>query len=98
MGFSFTVFYICILYLTPEALAPSLAPYRIEVWVGVIALLASIPAMTRDSKWRIPQLALLGGLLVSVALSQILAITGWAVPSRHSTILFPPALFASDRR
>jgi O-antigen ligase len=71
MGFVFTIIYILLAYLSPASLFPNLAPYRIELWVGLLAVIASIPAIPGSRIWRYPQSFLIVGLLTSAVLSMI---------------------------
>jgi O-antigen ligase len=77
MGYIFTLLYISLLFITPSALMPSLASYRIQIWVAVAALLASLPTMIADSRWRVPQLAVFAVFLISVPISLVAGPSHW---------------------
>lgn len=76
MGFFITLLYISFAYLSPAALFPELAQYRIELILAICALLACIPDLPHSRFGRSPQLHLLIGLTLAVACSNILA-TRW---------------------
>ncbi len=69
MGFALTLIYVSLALLSPADLAPSLAPYRIEVVVVALALLFSLPGLMDSRFFRIPQNYLLAGMFAAVALS-----------------------------
>lgn len=71
MGFVLTLLYIAFALITPGELVPALVDYRVQLWLAVIATIASIPAIMREREARSPQLYLGLGLIVAVGLSQI---------------------------
>ena len=73
MGFSLTIVYILLIYITPAEVVPALAPLRIQVLVVALAGLASVPAlMSGTLRFRGPQLYLLAALAAAIALSILL--------------------------
>lgn len=90
MGFVLTLLYIFLALLSPADLFPSLAPYRIELAVAVLALLFSAPSLLDTRFFRIPQVYLLGGLFAAVFLS--VAIGGhWVGGGVDAVVRFVPA-------
>ncbi len=73
MGFAFTLLYVALAYLSPVAVVPELAQYRVQLIVAVCAMLACIPDLPKAKIWRTPQLYLLIGLTFAVAVSNIVA-------------------------
>lgn len=79
MGFFFTLLYILTAYLAPQTVFGSLAEYRIEVFIAVIAILSSVLAAQGSGLLKIPQSYAIVGLVASVVLSTIFAgLTGEA--------------------
>jgi hypothetical protein len=61
MGFFLSILYLVTYYLTPVAIFGSLADYRIELFVAVLILLVSLPALNESFILKTPQsLALIG--------------------------------------
>ena len=77
MGFALTLLYLALTYLTPQAVVPLLAPYRVELWVAVLAIACSLPTMLSDSRWRTPQLSFFTALLISIPASMIAGPLHW---------------------
>ncbi|HET8666737.1 MAG TPA: O-antigen ligase family protein [Terriglobales bacterium] len=73
MGFVLTLLYVSFAYLSPAALFPELAQYRIQLILAICALLACVPELPRSRFGRTPQLYLLLGLTAAIATSNILA-------------------------
>ncbi len=70
--FLFTLIYTVLSHLSPEALIPSLAPYRIMLWLAVGATVFSIPSLALHSTlWRSRQIYLMLGFVVAVPLSRL---------------------------
>jgi len=69
MGFVLTLLYIALALLSPMDLVPSLAEYRIELLLVLVALLLSTPGLLDPRFFRIPQNYLLAGLFAAVFLS-----------------------------
>ncbi len=72
MGFLVTVIYVLLALLSPANLFPSLAQYRVELLLAVIAMLFCLPSLFDYRVWKIPQIYLLGGMFVAVFLSQVI--------------------------
>lgn len=90
MGFVLTLAYIAVLYLTPQALLPSLAPYRMQLWLGLAALACSVPAVLTDRRWRAPQLVLFAALVVWIPTSLILGPAHYVGGALESIYEFVP--------
>jgi O-antigen ligase len=71
MGFFLTIIYILLAYLSPVFWFPELAHYHIELWLGLLALITSIPSIPVSRIGRYPQGLLIVGLLASAFLSMI---------------------------
>lgn len=69
MGFVLTLLYISLALLSPMDLFPSLAEYRVELLVAIVALIFSAPGLLDSRFFRIPQIYLLAGLFAAVVLS-----------------------------
>jgi O-antigen ligase len=72
MGFALTLLYIDLLFLTPTAIVPSLAPFRLQLILGLAALACSVPAMLNDRRWYSPQLLFFAALIIWIPASLIL--------------------------
>src|SRR5579864_238914 len=90
MGFVLTLVYVTVLYLTPAAIVPDLAPYRIQLWIGILALIFSIPGLLKSTNWRLPQLRLFAGLLICIPLSHILGPSHWMGGAVNALMDFLP--------
>ncbi len=87
MGFFLTLLYTGLTILSPAELFPELAPFRIMIWIALLAIGASIPNLL-DSLWiRRPSGYLMLGFIVAICLSRIL--NGWVggVPGALATFL-----------
>ena len=72
MGFLLTLIYAALSHLSPAEMFPSLADSRIMLWLAVIAVAASLPAIvTGKFPFRAPQIYLMFGLIVAIPLSRI---------------------------
>ena len=71
MGFFLTIIYILLAYLSPVFWFPALAHYHIELWLGLLAIITSIPSIPGSRIGRYPQGFLIVGLLASAFLSMI---------------------------
>ena len=61
MGFILSTIYIVIFYLTPEALFGSLGRFHVQLIIGILAIVASVPLLLKTPILKAPQsLALLG--------------------------------------
>jgi O-antigen ligase len=47
MGFTLTILYVVLSYLSPEVLVPVFAPYHIQLLIAALALLASLPGLVK---------------------------------------------------
>lgn len=86
-----TVAYIALTYLSPQELIPDLAPYRPELWLAVLAVVASAFSLaTKNYRvLRARQMYLLGGLIVAILLSEFAQ--GWFGGAVFSMGKFLPA-------
>jgi O-antigen ligase len=69
MGLALTICYLLLAYLSPAALAPSLAAYHIQVGMAALALFTSVPAFFRSGITRQPSLYCLAIFFCMVAIS-----------------------------
>ncbi len=76
MGFFLTLLYTALALLSPQDLFPVLGEYRIEVFIVILTLLFSVPALAGERLFRIPQVYLLAGLCVATSLSIMIGV-GW---------------------
>jgi hypothetical protein len=74
MGYVLTLVYIALALLSPKDLMPSLAEYRVELLVALLAVLFSVPGLLQAKFFRTPQNYLLLGLLAAVFLSVAIGI------------------------
>ncbi len=93
MAFALTLLYIALTVLSPADLFPALAPYRIMVWLALLAIFASVPAMLRAEWRRFPHFSLLAGVILAICLSH--ALNGWfgGVPIALAQFLPTAAIF-----
>jgi O-antigen ligase len=75
MGVAFTILYIIIALLTPEVVAPALAPYRLELIVAILAILPAAVIVISDQAWAIPQTFLWLFVLIGIAMGFLMV--GW---------------------
>lgn len=76
MGFFLTIAYIVLSYLSPADLFPQLVPYRIMIWVGLLAFFTSLPNIPLSQiRVQVPQTILLLGLMGAMSMSRIA--NGW---------------------
>jgi putative inorganic carbon (hco3(-)) transporter len=72
MGFLFTCLYLLLAHLSPAEVVPGLAPLRLELWIGLCALLTAIAGIPQNhSVFRIPQVYLALGLIWAVGFSRL---------------------------
>jgi len=69
MGLALTICYLVLAYLSPAALAPSLASYHIQVVMAALALFTSFPAFFRSGITRQPSLYCLAIFFCMVGIS-----------------------------
>lgn len=69
MAYLLTLVYIALSLLSPKDFIPSLAEYRVELIVVLLALIASIPQLSDPKFFRTPQNYLLLGLFPAIFLS-----------------------------
>ena len=77
MGFTLTLLYLALTYLTPMAVVPLLEPYHVELWVAILAIACSVPTMLSDSRWQTPQLLFFTALLACIPASLIAGPQHW---------------------
>jgi len=69
MGFFFSLLYIALAILSPGEAVPALAPYRIQLWLALAAILTSFPAILEGRAFFVAQagflLAVIFGLVGS---------------------------------
>lgn len=76
MGFIITIIYVLFIFLSPAELFPTLAPYRIQVWLAVLATLATLTTVVLHGyPTRAPQNFLLFGFFLFVMFSWLTK--GW---------------------
>jgi hypothetical protein len=71
LGFVLTIVYIVLALLSPETLLSSLAEYRIQAWIALMAAFISFPALLVHKSLRVPQMFLLAGLTICVGFSSV---------------------------
>lgn len=83
MAFAFSILYLVIYYLTPEAVFGPLAAYRIELILAALVMFVSLPALSRTFLNKTPQTFALVGLTMAVVLSIVVGLRwpGGAVPA-----------------
>jgi O-antigen ligase len=62
MGFFFSLLYIALAILSPGEAVPTLAPYRIQLWLALAAVLTSLPAILEGRAFLVAQ----AGFLIAV--------------------------------
>jgi putative inorganic carbon (hco3(-)) transporter len=75
MAFFLTLLYIALTVLSPAELFPELAPYRIMLWLVVLAVPASVIGFSQAPWLKQPQFYLMVGIIVAICLSRLL--NGW---------------------
>lgn len=75
MGFVFTIVYIALAYLSPAFWFPQLGQYRVQLWMAILAIVSSVPALPKSRLLRHPETFLIGGLIIAACASQIA--NGW---------------------
>jgi len=67
-----TCIYLLLTYLSPAEVLPALAPLRMELWIGALAILTGLVSISQNrSVFRVPQVYLLAGLTGAVILSRL---------------------------
>jgi len=75
MGWFFTTFYLVLNHMSLQ-IAPELAPYHPQLWIGLLALIGSLVTMMQYSyPFRAQQNILILGLFAAILLSE--AVHGW---------------------
>ena len=93
MGFFLTLVYIALALLSPADLFPSLAGFRIELVVALLALPFSAQSLLTDRVLRSPQAYLLAGLFPAVFLSQAIG-NSWIGGGVFAMLRFLPVAVA----
>ncbi len=94
MGFALTVAYVVLTIISPEQFGPEWATYHVMAYVGVTAVLLSLPGMFRNAHVRSSiQTFLLLGFVVAIALSEMA--NGWfgGIYASWETFLPSAAIF-----
>jgi len=89
MGFFFTLLYTAVSLLSPADLFPSLAPYRIMIWLAALAVLASFPKFFSPRWLKSPHIFLMIGFMISMGLSRLF--NGWVGGPVSAVIEFLPS-------
>jgi putative inorganic carbon (hco3(-)) transporter len=72
MGIVATVLFLLLAYISPMEIFPAIAPYRPQIFMAVLALVAGIPSALRNPyNLRVPQAYLLLGMFGAVAFSRL---------------------------
>jgi hypothetical protein len=93
MGFFLSILYFVTYYLTPVTIFGSLADYRIELFIAVLVLLVSVPALTESFIFKTPQSLALIGLGAATFFSMVFGMH-WAAGGVQAFLLFIPNAFA----
>lgn len=72
IGLWFTLLYIVTSYLGPADQSLQLATYHIEVWIAIIALVASLPNFVRSRMLRLPHTYFLAAVIVFAFVSNVM--------------------------
>ena len=94
MGFALTVAYVVLTIISPEQFGPEWATYHVMAYVGVTAVLLSLPGMFRNTHVRSSiQTFLLLGFILAIALSEMA--NGWfgGIYASWATFLPSAAIF-----
>lgn len=75
MGFVLSLLYIAIAILSPSYVVPELAPYHVQTWLGIAAIVTSVPAILEFPVLSIPQVRFLGLVIVGIIASFVF--NGW---------------------
>jgi hypothetical protein len=92
MGLFFTLLYILNAYLAPDTLFGALVEYRVQLIIAILALIASIPSLQKNSLARIPQTYALIGMWVAVFMSYLF--NGLTRFAPEAMLDFLPSTFA----
>src|SRR5690349_19323874 len=87
-AFVVTVLYIALTVLSPAELFPELAPYRIMVWLALLAVAISASAALHKKWLNLPHFCLMLGIIASIGLSRLL--NGWVGGVGPALINFLP--------
>lgn len=72
MAFLITAIYVVLSHLSPAALLPELAPYRIMLWLAIAAAILCLPRLVfHRTLWQSVQIYLMLGFIVAVPLSRL---------------------------
>ncbi len=93
MGFVLSILYLVTSYLTPPTLFGPLATYRIELILGVLILLVSLPKLLGSFILKTPQSLALIGLAIATVLSVLFG-EHWAGGAVQAFLGFIPNAFA----
>ena len=93
MGFVLSILYFIICYVTPYTFFGQLAQYRIELFLAIAIVAASLPKLMRSSVGKTPQTLALTGLAAAVFLSVLIGV-GWLGGATSAIVKFIPAMFA----
>jgi O-antigen ligase len=69
MGFFLSLLYIALAILSPGEAVPALAPYRIQLWLALAAVLASFPAILQGRAFFVAQAGFLLAVIVGLVAS-----------------------------
>jgi putative inorganic carbon (HCO3(-)) transporter len=75
VAFLLTLLYIALTVLSPAELFPELGPYRIMLWLGLVAILGSAGGFFGAPWLKQPQFHLMLGIVAAICLSRLL--NGW---------------------
>jgi len=93
MGFVISLFYFGIYYLSPAFVLGPLAAYHVQQIIVVLAMLVSIPALTKSFLLKTPQTLALIGLTCAVFLSRFIG-SFYLSGGREALIVFVPSAVA----
>lgn len=75
MGFLLTLLYTAMTLLSPAGVFPDLSPYRIMLWLAVLASIMSFGSFANPVWLRLPQFHLMVGIIFAICISRLL--NGW---------------------
>jgi O-antigen ligase len=75
MGFILSLIYIAVAILSPAEVFPALAPYHVQIWVGLATIFASIPSIPTFGFLSVPQVRFLGVVILGIVASFV--VQGW---------------------
>ena len=88
MGFILSLLYIAIAILSPAVLVPWLAPYHLQIWMGLATIFASIPSIPNFKILSVPQVRFLG--LVTAGIAASFLVKGWLGGTIEALNVFIP--------